>query len=45
MFKDSVIAIRRTAGVISGFEIQVGLYHGSVLAPFFFAMVMALLTE
>ena len=44
MYDDSTTAMRFAVGVTEGFEVKVGLHHGSALSPCLFAMVMDRMT-
>ena len=45
MYDDSTRAVRCAVGVTEGFEVKVGLHHGSTLSPCLFAMVMDRMTH
>ncbi|KAI5615444.1 hypothetical protein C0J50_0125 [Silurus asotus] len=45
MYEDSVTAVKCAVGTTDWFKVKVGLYQGSALSPFLFAVVMDRLTD
>jgi hypothetical protein len=45
MYDRAIASVRTREGILNDFSIAIGLYQGSILSPYFFALVMDELTK